>query len=557
MLYQRLCLALGRTFGTVSVTGLLAAAFTVAAPVATQNAIANGDTRTINLYHTHTGESISATFRVNGQYDNATLEKLNWFLRDWRTDAPTKMSPRLFDVIWETYRETGSREPVQIVSAYRSPATNAMLRRRSRAVAEHSQHMLGKAMDMHYTDVPMSKVREIAMRLQRGGVGYYPTAGTPFVHLDVGSVRAWPRMSYDQLARLFPDGKTVHLPTNGHPLARYEEARAEIEARGDGPSVAVASSGSGRGFFASLFGSKDEDEPVAAPVGRGRQRLARVTTSDDDEGSSIVTPSQKRATDSLARAERNLPRGETTIGTPAQVQTAALDPTGGSRLDAPMPPRRPTEFSSASTAAANIPLPPVRPVALASLETPRAKAAMAAGKDPFSGLIARSADLPGVITQGTDAGGPSDMGLMAYAPDNASPAEPVRPNLRGTVQRVTSPALAQPIGLRSAGLRRKPAMVAARLDRSNFVAFTRPDQISKSMPQTQLGSATGLRAAAQANTAALVFTNAPVVTTRFGAVATDINTDRFTGPAVRPLNRTGQIDVPTAQPYGVASLSLR
>ena len=112
-------------------------------------------------------------------------------------------------MIWETYRKSGSTQPIQVVSAYRSPTTNAMLRRRSKAVAEHSQHMLGKAMDMHYTDVPMSKIREIALRLQRGGVGYYPTSGIPFVHLDVGNVRYWPRMSYQALAQLFPDGKAV------------------------------------------------------------------------------------------------------------------------------------------------------------------------------------------------------------------------------------------------------------------------------------------------------------------------------------------------------------
>ena len=197
-----------RSTASFAACGLLGLVFSVALPAQTQNAIANGDTRTISLYHTHTGESISATFRADGQYDRAVLAKLNHFLRDWRNDDQISMNPRLFDVIWETYRESGSRQPVHIVSAYRSPKTNAMLRRRSRAVAEHSQHMLGKAMDMHYVDVSMSRVREIAMRLHRGGVGYYPTAGTPFVHLDVGSVRAWPRMSYDQLARLFPDGKT-------------------------------------------------------------------------------------------------------------------------------------------------------------------------------------------------------------------------------------------------------------------------------------------------------------------------------------------------------------
>jgi len=211
----------------LALTGALSLVLTALTPAQTQNAIANGDTRTISLYHTHSGESIKATFRVNGQYDPNALQKLNHFLRDWRNDDSIKMDPRLFDVVWETYRESGSQEPIHIVSAYRSPQTNAMLRRRSKAVAEYSQHMLGKAMDMHYTDVPMSRVREIAMRLQRGGVGYYPTAGSPFVHLDVGSVRAWPRMNYDQLARLFPDGKTVHLAANGLTVFDVQTSRME------------------------------------------------------------------------------------------------------------------------------------------------------------------------------------------------------------------------------------------------------------------------------------------------------------------------------------------
>ncbi len=238
----------------------------------TENAVANGDTRTIQLYHVHTKESISATYLVNGSYDQSVLEKLNWFLRDWRRDEPTKMDPRLFDVIWEVYRESGSRQPIEVMSAYRSPETNAMLRRRSRGVAEHSQHILGKAMDQHYFDVPMSKIREIAMRLQRGGVGFYPTAGTPFVHMDVGGVRHWPRMSYDQLSRLFPDGKTVHIPSNGQPLPGYEEARAELEARGDG-SYPTATEVKSKGFFAWLFGSSDdeqEDAAVSRDDSRGR-----------------------------------------------------------------------------------------------------------------------------------------------------------------------------------------------------------------------------------------------------------------------------------------------
>jgi uncharacterized protein YcbK (DUF882 family) len=258
------------------------------APGTTENAAANGDTRTIHLHHAHTQENIDATFMVDGQYDPGVLQKLNWFLRDWRHDEATKMDPRLFDTIWEVYRESGSQQPIVVMSAYRSPETNAMLRRRSRAVAEHSQHILGKAMDQHYVDVPASRIREIAMRLQRGGVGFYPTAGSPFVHMDVGGVRHWPRMSYDQLSRLFPDGKTVHIPSNGQPLARYEEARAELEARGDNFGYPTAVEVKSKGFFAWLFGGGGEEE--------GDSEAAR-----DSGGSRPGTPATGRMVASIDR----------------------------------------------------------------------------------------------------------------------------------------------------------------------------------------------------------------------------------------------------------------
>jgi hypothetical protein len=107
-----------------------------------------------------------------------------------------------------------------------------MLRRRSKAVSKYSQHMAGRAMDLFLPGVDIARVRATAMRLEHGGVGFYPSSADSFIHLDVGSVRAWPRMSRGQLLALFPDGKTVHLPNRGPPLARYEEARAELLARG-------------------------------------------------------------------------------------------------------------------------------------------------------------------------------------------------------------------------------------------------------------------------------------------------------------------------------------
>src|SRR6202040_359812 len=125
------------------------------------------------------------------------------------------MDPHLLDLIWEVYHEVGAKEPIQIVCGYRAPATNAMLRRRSSGVARFSQHTLGKAIDFYIPGVSLEQLRHAGLRMQRGGVGFYPTSGSPFVHLDTGSVRHWPRMSSEQLARVFPDGRTVHVPTNG------------------------------------------------------------------------------------------------------------------------------------------------------------------------------------------------------------------------------------------------------------------------------------------------------------------------------------------------------
>src|SRR5208282_3943273 len=248
----------------------------------------NGDTRTITLVNTHTDESGAFTYMVDGVYDSATLEKLNWFLRDWRLNEPTKMDPKLFDIVWEVYRESGSSQPIEVLSAYRSPQTNALLRHRSRQVAKFSQHMEGKAIDAHFVDVGVSTIRDIAMRMQAGGVGFYPSGVQPWVHIDSGSVRYWPRMRRDALTRLFPDGKTVFAPADGQPMPGYEQARAEIEARGG--AIQTASKGSGFGFLGFLFGARgggadDEEESGAdnvvtagrgGRVGRGGTQVASV-----------------------------------------------------------------------------------------------------------------------------------------------------------------------------------------------------------------------------------------------------------------------------------------
>ncbi|WP_410470830.1 DUF882 domain-containing protein [Devosia sp.] len=227
--------------------------------------------RALYLYYTHTKETARIVFKRNGQYVQSGLNELNQFLRDWRRNEPTKMDPRLFDLVWEVYQEVGGSQPINIVSAYRSPATNAMLAANSNGVADNSQHMRGTAMDFFIPGVPLAKLRAAAMRKQVGGVGYYPTSGSPFVHLDTGSVRAWPRMTRAQLKEIFPDGKTMHLPTDGTPLSQegYQVAMAEWKrchaypCNGGSSGTQVAEGGSGRSLMDLFFGGGD-DQPAPA-----------------------------------------------------------------------------------------------------------------------------------------------------------------------------------------------------------------------------------------------------------------------------------------------------
>jgi uncharacterized protein YcbK (DUF882 family) len=221
----------------------LAGALLLSASSLFQHAIAKGDTRTLSFHHLHTGEDITITFKRNGRYDDAALKKLDWFVRDWRKQEAIHMDPQLFDLLWEAYQQSGATQPIQIVCGYRSPATNAMLRARSSGVAQFSQHMLGHAMDFFIPGVPLEKIREIGLRLQRGGVGFYPTSGSPFVHLDTGSVRYWPRMTYAQLSKVFPDGRTVHVAADGRTLPGYTQALAELGRRKTSNSLMAAHTG--------------------------------------------------------------------------------------------------------------------------------------------------------------------------------------------------------------------------------------------------------------------------------------------------------------------------
>ncbi len=276
----------------------------------TQDAVANGDTRTLEIIQMHTGERVSVTFRRNGRYDRSGLRQLDWVMRDWRRDEAKEMDPRLYDLLWEVHRSTGSRQPIHVVSAYRSPQTNEALRRRSSNVAQQSQHTVGKAVDFYLPDVPAERIRTIGLRMQRGGVGYYPRANTPFVHLDTGGVRHWPRMNRRQLVGLFPDQRTVHIPSDGKPLAGFDQARREILAAGGtvmgetGRQVAEAPTRR-RSLWRALFGIPEESEqdiaeadslPAQAPA-PSRQQVAPAPSAP-----AAVAQAPQRITPSLPEA---------------------------------------------------------------------------------------------------------------------------------------------------------------------------------------------------------------------------------------------------------------
>jgi len=145
--------------------------------------------RSISLLNVNSQETLVVTYWSDGAYHRDALNKLNAFLRDSQNNAQTEMDQLLFDVLWHTMNICGYGGTVEVLSAYRSPTTNAWLASVSRGVARDSQHMNGNAMDIRFPGIPVFKIRQAARSLQMGGVGFYPRSG--FVHLDTGPIRYW------------------------------------------------------------------------------------------------------------------------------------------------------------------------------------------------------------------------------------------------------------------------------------------------------------------------------------------------------------------------------
>jgi uncharacterized protein YcbK (DUF882 family) len=250
------------------ISPLLAAAagLMLTAALGASSLVARSDReRTISLYNIHTKETVSVLYKKDGKYVPAGLEQVNWALRDWRRNETSQMDPELIDLLWEMHAELGSREPIHVISGYRSRTTNNMLRKTVGGQASESRHILGKAADVQFPDVPLRNLRYSALIRERGGVGYYPTSTLPFVHVDTDRVRAWPRLPRYELALLFPQGSTQHMPAEGGPLTRDDVRVAREEhkevatlvaafhgARGQAKlPYAVADAGNGRDLVAA------------------------------------------------------------------------------------------------------------------------------------------------------------------------------------------------------------------------------------------------------------------------------------------------------------------
>lgn len=167
---------------------LAAAGFVLPMPQAFAHAKPRGE-RVLAFENLHTGETLKTVYWANGSYIQSNLADINHILRDFRTNDVKAIDPKLLDLLHELKLTVGSHKPFAIISGYRSPKTNAMLRANSSGVAKRSMHLEGKAVDIRIPGYNLSNLRRAALSLRGGGVGYYPKSG--FVHVDTGRVRTW------------------------------------------------------------------------------------------------------------------------------------------------------------------------------------------------------------------------------------------------------------------------------------------------------------------------------------------------------------------------------
>jgi uncharacterized protein YcbK (DUF882 family) len=172
--------------------GVAAAAAALVPSRAQAAGVTRAPERTLSFFHTHTGERLKVAYCCGGEYQTDGLQEVNHILRDFRVNETKAIEPGLLDLLFELGGTLGTDQPFHVISGYRSPQTNMMLRERGGAatgVASHSLHMVGQAIDIRVPGVTIERLRDAARSLKIGGVGFYPDLN--FVHVDVGRVRYW------------------------------------------------------------------------------------------------------------------------------------------------------------------------------------------------------------------------------------------------------------------------------------------------------------------------------------------------------------------------------
>jgi len=279
-------------------------------PATAQRASALGETRTLSLFNIHTKESLTVTFKKDGRYDPEALKQLNYFMRDWRRNESRDMDPELIDLIWTLHQQLGSKVPVNLICGYRTATTNESLRRKGGGQAKASQHILGKAADITFPDVSVKTLRNSALVEEWGGVGYYPTSGVPFVHVDTGGVRMWPRIPRLELAALFPDGYTKYLPIDGRSITPhdYQLALANAKARGE-TLVATAAPVPRPSTEPEAVPEAATPQPILASYTAGPVAAPTVASPLPEQAAPL--PAHKRFV--YASAAAHIPRPETNL----------------------------------------------------------------------------------------------------------------------------------------------------------------------------------------------------------------------------------------------------
>jgi uncharacterized protein YcbK (DUF882 family) len=383
--FMRRSLPLKRARRWPAAAGVMAFACLVGATAHTRAA---GEVRTIAFFNIHNKETTTIQFKKDGQFLPGALEKFNWAFRDWRKNEPTKMDPALIDLLWEIHTELGSKEPIHIISGYRSRSTNESLRSTVGGQASESRHILGKAADVHFPDIPLKALRYSALIRERGGVGYYPTSAIEFVHIDTDRVRHWPRLPRYELALLFPNGHSKHQPADGGSISPEDVRVAKSEHKDVARQIAA--------FYDSRAGRRPPvaiaglDPNYSAPS-TTQVAAAAQTPRPNVQVASLEPPRLLEAPRLIDRPSRlSVPNAAEQARLTDLIQRASFTPPAAPQapqpqlVSPPVPAARPTPSATAPApvvAARSPPAPPVLPPSSAPALPPSSTVTVAQAPD--------------------------------------------------------------------------------------------------------------------------------------------------------------------------------